>query len=186
MWWFGRSSGKPEAGQKILYQHDGMKPHVAKQNEQHWSRHGKMKGFHIEVTGQQAQSPDLNTNYVTFFASLQKDTELVAKENVKGLVAADKLCLDECPAERMDAVWHCLFPSYNAIITPMGDNNYSHHTGSRAAHSRSKRAGDAHERSMPLNDVHKAEEQLKLYARKLDGLDEVRTSSSNSTDEEDN
>ena len=82
--------------------------------------------------------------------------------------------------------WRCLFPSYNGIITKMGDNNYSHHTGSRAAHSRSKRAGDAHDRSMPLNNVHKAEEQLILHARKLDGLDEVRTSSSNSSDEEDN
>ena len=68
----------------------------------------------------------------------------------------------------------------------MGDNNYSHHTGGRAAHSRSKRAGDAHDRSTPLNDVHKSEEQLKLYERMLDGLDEVRTSSSNSSDEEDN
>ena len=35
-----------------------------------WSRHGKMKGFHIEVTGQPAQSPDLNTNDLAFFASL--------------------------------------------------------------------------------------------------------------------
>ena len=51
----------------------------------------------------------------------------------------------------------CLFASYNGIITTMGDNNYSHHTGSIAAHSRSKRAGDTHDRSMPLNDVHRAE-----------------------------
>ena len=50
MWWFGRSSGKPEAGQKFLCQHDGAKLHMAKQNEQHWSRHGKKKGFHFEVT----------------------------------------------------------------------------------------------------------------------------------------
>ena len=39
---------------------------------------------------------------------------------------------------------------------------------------------------MPLNDIHRAEEQLKLYARKLDGLDGVRTFSSDSSDEEDN
>ena len=145
-----------------------------------------MKGFHIEVTVQPAQSPDLNTNDLTFFASLQKETELVAKENVKDLVAAVKLCWDEYPAERMDAVWRCLFPSYNSIIATMGDNKYSHHTGRRAAHSRSKRAGDAHDRSMHLNDVHRSEEQLKLYARKLDGLDEVRTSSSDSSDKEEN
>ena len=83
-------------------------------------------------------------------------------------------------------MWRCLFPSYNSIIATMGDNKYSHHTGSRAAHSRSKRAGDAHDRSMHLNDVHRSEEQLKLYARKLDGLDEVRTSSSDSSDKEEN
>ena len=138
---------------------------------QHWSRHGKMKGFDIEVTVQPAQSPDLRTNDLAFFASLQKDTDLVAKENAKDLVAAVKLRLDEYHAERMDAVLRCLFASYNGIITTMGDNNYSHYTGSRAVYSRSRRAGDAHDRSMPLNDVHRAEEQLKLYARKLDGLD---------------
>ena len=132
-----------------------------------------MKGFHIEVTVQPAKSLDLNTNDLAFFPSLQKDTDLVAKENVKDLVAAVKLCLDEYPAERMDAVLRCLIASYNGIITTMGDlgNNYSHHTGSRAAHSRSRRAGDAPDRSMPLNDVHRAEEQMKWYARKLDGLD---------------
>ena len=62
---------------------------------QHWSRHGKMKGFDIEVTVQPAQSPDLRNNDLAFFASLQKDTDLVAKENVKDLVAAVKLRLDE-------------------------------------------------------------------------------------------
>ena len=83
-------------------------------------------------------------------------------------------------------MWCCLFASYKGITTTIGDNNYSHHTGSRAAHSSSRRAGDVHNRSMPLNDVHRAEEQLNLYARKLNGLDEVRTSSSDSSDEEDN
>ena len=63
-----------------------------------------MKGFHIEVTVQPAQSPDLNTNDLAFFASLQKDTDLVAKENVKDLIAAVKLCLDEYHSEGMDAV----------------------------------------------------------------------------------
>ena len=90
---------------------------------------------------------------------------------------AVKLCWEEYPAERMDAVRRCLFASYKGIITTMGDNNYSHHTASRAAHSRSRRADDAHDRSIPLNDVQRLEEQLKLYARELDGLDEVRTSS---------
>ena len=80
MWWFAPDSGEPEAGQIVWYQHDGARPHTAKANERNWARHGKMKGFDIRVVTQPAQSPDLNVNDLAFFASLQSDTELVAKE----------------------------------------------------------------------------------------------------------
>ena len=138
MWWFGRTSSKPEAGQKILYQHDGAKPHVAKQNKQQWASHGKMKGFHIEVTVQPAQSPDLNTNDLAFFSSLQKNTKLIAKGYEKDLVTAVKQCWNEYPAEEMRRGIVFFEVSYKSIITTMRDNSYSHHTGSRAAHSRSR------------------------------------------------
>ena len=92
MWWYRRNSGKPEAGRTVYYQHDGARPHTAKANAKQFAAHGKKKGFDIVVTTQPAQSPDLNCNDLAFFASLQSDTELVAKENVVDLVQAVKKC----------------------------------------------------------------------------------------------
>ena len=102
MWWFKRSSGKPEAGKTLWYQHDGAAPHTAKANERHWATHGRKSGFDIRVITQPAQSPDLNCNDLAFFASLQSQTELVAKENVADLVRAVTKCWEEYPEELME------------------------------------------------------------------------------------
>ena len=72
MWWFGRRSGEPEAGQPTWYQHDRARPHTAKSNEKNWARHGAQKGFDIRVVTQPAQSPDLNANDLAFFCEFTK------------------------------------------------------------------------------------------------------------------
>ena len=91
-WWFRRNSGKPEAGKILWYQHDRAWPHTTKENERNWAHHGKMKGFDIRVITQPAQSPGLNCHNLACFASMQSDTELVAKENVHDVSAAVVKC----------------------------------------------------------------------------------------------
>ena len=137
MWWYKRGSGQPEAVCTLYYQHDGASPHTARANLQHWQRHGNMKGFTIEVAVQPPQSPDLNVNDLTFFSSLQTDTELVAKENVFDLSAAIVKAWEEYPLERMASVWRLLYASYKGIVEDDGGNAYSHHTGSRKANNAS-------------------------------------------------
>ena len=149
MWWYRRESGQPEAGQVIYYQHDGARPHTAAVNERQWARHGAKGGFKISVVVQPAQSPHLNVNDLAFFSSLQKDVQMVTKKNVFDLLEAVKMACDTYPADRMDAVWRVVYGSFKGILTSVGDNAYSHHTGSRVAHSQSDREGDNHDRSLP-------------------------------------
>ena len=101
-WRFSNSEGTkcPEAGTRLLYQHDGARPHTARVNTQVFVSHGKMKGFSIEVVVQPAQSPDLNVDDLTFFNSLQSDVSLVAKENRRDLLDAIIKCWHEYPLEK--------------------------------------------------------------------------------------
>ena len=50
----------------------------------------------------------------------------------------------------------CLYGSLEGIVRANGDNTYSHHTGSRTAHSRSQRAGEKHDMSFPLKEMQRA------------------------------
>ena len=63
------------------------------------------KGFDIKVVTQPPQSPDLNCNDLALFASLQSDTELVAKRNVVDLVEAVQKTWEEYRKEQIEAVW---------------------------------------------------------------------------------
>ena len=74
-------------------------------NAVNWVERREKKGFDIKVVPQPPQSPDLNCNDLAFFASLQSDTELVAKKNVVDLVAPVQKTWEEVPTERMEAVW---------------------------------------------------------------------------------
>ena len=49
------------------------------------------------------------------------------------------------------------------IISTDGDNSYSHHTGSSAAHSSPQRKGELHDRQFPVSDVRRAEEKMKEF-----------------------
>ena len=185
MWWFSRASGKPESGKIIWYQHDGARPHTAAKNEKQWSLHGKRKGFDIRVVTQPAQSPDLNVNDLAFFASLQSDTELVAKEKVTDLVEAVTDCWHAYPLEKMESVWRCLYASFKGIVETGGDNQYSHHTGSRAKHSESDRAGERHDRSLPLTKIRAAQKLcLEMEAKLQDQAVPLESSSAASSDDD--
>ncbi|XP_065197249.1 uncharacterized protein LOC135828754 [Sycon ciliatum] len=168
MWWFKRDSGEPEAGHPIIYQHDGAKPHTAKKNEKLWASHGAQKGFRIVVRTQPAQSPDLNVNDLAFFASLQSDTELVAKENVTDLIHAVESCWQAYPAERMENVWSCPFGSFKGIVDTSGDNSYSHHSGSRTAHRRG--TGDRQDRAFGVKRIKEARLSLEEMKKMSDVL----------------
>ena len=60
----------PEAGQPLLYQHNGAGPHTAKINTRGFVGQGKSKAFDIKVFVQPAESPDLNVDELVFFHSL--------------------------------------------------------------------------------------------------------------------
>ena len=185
MWWFRTASGKPEAGQVIYYQHDGARPHTSKANEGHWARHGRKAGINTQVVTQPAQSPDLSCNDLAFFTSLQVDTELVVKKNVKDLIVAVEENWNNFPAVRTESVWRILYASYKRIIYTDGDNSYSHHTGSRTDHASSQRKGELHDRQFPLAAVRRAEAKCIYFVRapKRVELGVVSTNSSNDGDD---
>ena len=54
---------------------------------------------------------------------------------------------DTFAAEPRHAVWRNFDASFKGILTSGGDKTYSHRTGRRAAHFKSARAGDKHDRS---------------------------------------
>ena len=59
----------------------------------------------MKVVTQPPQSPDLNCNDLALFASLQSDTELVAKRNVVDLVEAVQKTWEEYRKQHIEAVW---------------------------------------------------------------------------------
>ena len=165
--------------------HDGASPHTARANVKQWACHGVKKKFKIEVITQPPQSPDLNVNDLAFFSSLQSDCELVAKETAIELKEAVENCWQEYPADRMAAIWNCLFASLKGIVESKGDNSYSHHTGSRHAHHISAE-GAHHDRLFLLQNIKEAEKSLEFLRNEVDAYAEcgVDAASSSSDDDE--
>ena len=129
-----------------LYEHDGARSHIAKQNARSFSAHSKMKGFKITVAVQPSQSSDVNVDDLAFCRCLQTDVELVAKENRRDLLAAVQRCWEEYLEEKMESVWHCLYSSYKGIFEDGGGNDYQRSRGSRAALNRGREVSDDHDK----------------------------------------
>ena len=91
----------------------------------------------------------------------------MAKE-VTDLVTALVHSLDACPKDRMVAVWHMVYASFKGIIQAHGDNSYSHHTGSCAAHTSSAPRGDSHDRLFPLADILRPEKMIDTLCMQFD------------------
>ena len=104
-WTFHAKQGRkcPEAGQPLLFQHDGARPHTAELNRRVFAQHSKKCNFVIDLVVQPAQSPDLNVDDLAFFHSLQTDVTLVAKENRRQLLAAVQKCWEESRLRRWRA-----------------------------------------------------------------------------------
>ena len=132
-----------------------QKPHSARANVKQWACHGAKKKIKIEVITQPPQSPDLNVN------------ELVAKETAIELKEAVENCWQEYPADRMPAVWNCLFASFKGIVESNGDNSYSHPTGSRHAHHISAEEGEHHDRRFPVQNIKEAEKSLEFLRNEV-------------------
>ena len=96
---------------------------------------------------QPGQSPDLNTNDLVFFASLQKDVEMVAKKNVLDLLEAVQDVWHACPVDKIESVWRILYVLCKGILATDGDNSYPHHTCTRTSHAKASRAGDRYDQA---------------------------------------
>ena len=64
---------------------------------------------------------------------------------------------DTVAAEPRQAVWRNFDAFFKGILTSGGDKTYSHGRGRRAAHFKSARAGDKHDRSSLLPEFRKGE-----------------------------
>ena len=62
-----------EAGQPLLYQHDGPCPHTTKFNARAFAAQGKAKEPDIPIVFQPGQNPDVNAVDLAFFYSLETD-----------------------------------------------------------------------------------------------------------------
>ena len=75
--------------------------------------------------------------------------------------------------------------TFKGIVETGGDNQYSHHTGSRAKHSESDRAGERHDRSLPLTKFRAAQKLcLEMEAKLQDQAVPLESSSAASSDDD--
>lgn len=178
-WKFSATSGTrcPEAGQELRYQHDGARPHTERVNARLFRSHGAMKGFRIAVLVQPAQSPDLNVDDLAFFRSLQSDVSLVAKASRRDLLSAVIKCWEEYPAEKMEAVWTCLYASYRGVLDSGGGNEYLRHSGLRSA-----KASGQDITVVKRKQIRDAEKKLKEMKAQLERDDESSESSGDDDD----
>ena len=179
-WKFKATHGSrcPEAGQVLHYQHDGARPHTERVNTQLFRSHGAMKGFNIQVLVQPAQSPDLNVDDLAFFRSLQSDVSLVAKGSRRDLLAAVVQCWNEYPAEKMEAVWLCLYTSYRGVLESVGGNEYIRHSGMRSLR------GTSAVRKVQHRVITEATKKLKEMKARLDRGAESSGSEGDNDDDE--
>lgn len=162
-WVFDKRRGTKcsEAGKDLFDQHDGARPHTAQVNRRVFAVHGEKSGFCINVVVQPALSPDVNVDDLAFFASLQSNVSLVAKEFRCYFLAAVSKCWEEYPEDRTSNVWHCLYGSFHSILQSGGDNHYQRHRGSRQAQAASSEMGDLHDRTVSRQVIANAEKRLK-------------------------
>ena len=72
---------------------------------------------------------------------------------------------DTFAAEPRHAVWRNFDASFKGILTSGGDKTYSHRTGRQAAHFKSARAGDKHDRSSLLPEFKKRETKFQYLLK---------------------
>ena len=73
--------------------------------------------------------------------------------------------------------------SFKGILTSGGDKTYSHRTGRRAAHFKSARAGDKHDRSSLLPEFKKRETKFQYLLEALNGVTKEFSDIENESDD---
>ena len=109
---------------------------------------------------------------------MSKETAIELKEAVEN-------CWQEYPADRMAAVWNCLFASFKGIVESKEDNSYSHNTGSRHAHHISAKEGEHHDRRFPLQNIKEAEKTLEFLRHEVDADAECEVHAGSSSSDDD-
>jgi hypothetical protein len=130
MWWFGRGR-HATAGQQIVVQQDGARPHTAHANAAVWERERRKQGFNIFVYTQPAQSPDLNVNDCTFFRSTHARVKVLRHNNIDELAANIMLVYEEYSSADLEKCWDTLRNNVRCIVRANGQNDYrkQHRTG---------------------------------------------------------
>ena len=94
---------------------------------------GNRGGWSITVETQPPQSPDLNLNDLSIFASLQAQQRATWTYNIKDLLVAVQAVWEGYKWHTIELAWQTLFNVYNCILETDGDNNFKiPHTGARA------------------------------------------------------
>ena len=103
--------------------------------------------------GIRVQYPGTTLGHMHFYFSLAADLSDSASSqpHYDQYRHCKVLCLQNAV---MDAVWRCLYDSYNGIVVSFG-NEYS--IGSRTVHDNSAQTGKSHDQAMPLSAVKYAE-----------------------------
>lgn len=111
---------------------------------------------------------------------------MVAKKNIFDLVEAVKEARQDYPVEKMESIWRLLYASFKGILSADGDNSYSHHTGSCAAHSKSAQEGDRHDHTLATEKIKAAELKRNELEKALSSVTNeiVSTSDMESSNEE--
>jgi hypothetical protein len=117
----------PEMKQKrIKLIHDNATPH-SKINMDEFNAKCIELGINVSINFQPPQSPDLNINDLSFFASIQslyyKQTEVIIK-NIETLIEAMDYTYEKYNCIKINRAFLTLFTNYNAILQTEGKNNY--------------------------------------------------------------
>ncbi|CAM9347038.1 unnamed protein product [Sphacelaria rigidula] len=123
-----------QRSKRVVVQQDGASPHTGKNNPEILNSAGMGQGWLVELVTQPFQSPDLNINDLSFFASLKSRVCGMNSSTVDELVETIFQHYEEYDSDTLERVWQRFFKAYNETLrSKMGDNDFSvEHTGVRA------------------------------------------------------
>ena len=110
---------------RVVVQQDGASPHTGKGNPEILNSAGMGHGWLVELVTQPAQSPDLNSNDLGFFASLKSRVWGMNASTVDELVQTIFDQYEEYDGDTLERVWQSLFKVYNQTLSKLGDNDFT-------------------------------------------------------------
>jgi hypothetical protein len=140
---------------RVIFQHDGAKPHTGLNNNAQLEAAGSIDGWTVKFVTQPPNSPDLNILDLGLFASLKSKVWAMKfrATNIELLVQKITAAFEDYPSETLTHIWAQLYAIYNAVLKQSGGNKYTNpHTG---INRRARNGGNAIDLSIDVDEYNR-------------------------------